>query len=244
VHSGADSRTESEPDAAIDNLRRMRLRHTPRGGPKLRHLKFDEPNDSSHPEREPARPLEQYPLLASQLNPRLRALPADEPLSPRQFALSESHDIKGLGFNGHSRPAATTGTSKPNVLCVTDGMGPCIAVALGAEKLDADGTARLPGAKARVLHVHPTLPSDELVQTLRARVGKYQAAGLTVKAALHGGWHFNEQTAATIRSTLTDLGVAIEFDESGDKRNGNTPLGAVVQDDHSVRFVTELGYRT
>ena len=247
---GGDLNAMPPRQSLDDNPKRLRLHYKDNGKAKLNPSVSDDPSVSNQ------RQASDTPLHPRALKTRLQPLHGDQQTGERQFLLSDSHDVKAIGYNHRDKPAATTGTSKPNVLCVTDGMGPCIAVALGAEKLAPDGTDRLPGAKARVFHV--TVETKGLEETLKERVDGYKQEGLTVRAALHGGWPgMSEPMAKGIRSTLTDLGVPIEFDESGLKRNKpgapegssqprhlfDSPLGAVVQDDHSVRFVTDLAYR-
>lgn len=141
--------SEDDPETEV-NVRRMRLqRHD--GKVRLMFVEKDGSPEESH------RPIEDYPANAYYLGKRLHPLePAQQPTA-RQFVLSESHDVKVVGFNGQGKPAATTGTSKPNELCLTDGMGPCIAIAFAAEKIGADGVSRLPGAKARVMHTQPVV---------------------------------------------------------------------------------------
>jgi hypothetical protein len=237
-----------EHERTGENPRRVKLQRLGHGELKLKNLKFA---DSSDPKKEMQRRIEDHPLSVYQLRDRLRQLPPDQPPKAREFVLSESHDVKVLGFND-SGPAATTGTSKTNVLCLTDGMGPCIGIALGAEKIDRDGVTRLPGAKARVLHVPPAV--DDLDSTLRERIEGYASEGLTVRAALHGGWLFNEAQAEATRTALRNLLVTLEFDETCEKRPrrltaqgisviDDTPLGAVVGADYTVRFVTGIAYR-
>lgn len=61
---------------------------------------------------------------------------------------------KAVAYNARENSSpASTGTSQTNVVCLTDGMGPCIAVAVGGERMGA-GASSL-GAKVRVFHVFP-----------------------------------------------------------------------------------------
>lgn len=162
----------------------------------------------------------------------------------RQFVLRPSHDLKAVAYNARENSSpASTGTSQTNVVCLTDGMGPCIAVAIGGERMGA-GVSSL-GAKVRVFHVFPD--NVDVSGSLGDYVRRLQRDGLHVRAALHGGENDLEksrQASSEIRSLLQGLGVQVEFDEACERRDGlDTLLGAVIDDEHKVDFVTELAQR-
>ncbi|WP_150119783.1 hypothetical protein [Collimonas pratensis] len=52
-------------------------------------------------------------------------------LTPHQLLLIRSTEIKGEGYSTGAGHTASTGTSKPGILCVTDGLDLCCAVAFG-----------------------------------------------------------------------------------------------------------------
>jgi hypothetical protein len=108
----------------------------------------------------------------------------------RQFLLKQfqrakvigySHDIHNL-VDGTKTPSSvqSRGTSQKNLLCVTDEMSPCQAVAIGGEKIN-----REEGAKVRVFHAFPS--NKNAVEDLRTYVKNLHGEGLNVKAATHGG---------------------------------------------------------
>ena len=150
--------------------------------------------------------------------------------APRQFLLDPRKEVKAVGYA--SDHVATTGTSKPGVLCATDGLDLCFAVGVGGRN---PGTGE---AKARVFHMMPhqrPLPVARHVQALKDQ-------GYEVKAALHGGDAGSAASAHAIDAMgalLRGLDVPIEFnDTAGDSRRNGT-FGAVVEDG-DVRFVTQL----
>lgn len=166
-------------------------------------------------------------------------------LAPRrQFVLRPSHDLKAVAYNARPNSfPASTGTSQTNVVCLTDGMGPCIAVAVGGERMGAGASSV--SAKVRVFHVFPD--NVDVSGSLGDYVRRLQRDGLRVRAALHGGENDLEksrQASAEIRSVLQGLGVQVEFDEACERRDGrDSLLGAVIDDQHKVDFVTELAQR-
>ncbi|RZI40922.1 hypothetical protein EGT07_21745 [Herbaspirillum sp. HC18] len=158
----------------------------------------------------------------------------------REFFLRPGDIVKMIGFNWYSgAPVATTGTSKINTLCLTDGLMTCIAVAIGGENFSCGSLST--GAKVRIFHVHPANTGS--VPQLRSYIKRLKRAGLTVRAAMFGGMDRDVMSvtqAENLRSLLAELNVNVDFDETCEKRNDDTPLGVVILDDHSIRFVTKL----
>lgn len=158
----------------------------------------------------------------------------------REFFLRPGDIVKMIGFNWYfGAPVATTGTSKINTLCLTDGMMTCIAVAIGGENFSRGSLS--PGAKVRIFHVHPGNTGS--VPQLRSYIERLKQAGLTVRAAMFGGMAgdaLSDIQAKNLRQLMADMQVNVDFDETCEKRNDDTPLGVVIQQDHSIRFVTEL----
>lgn len=161
----------------------------------------------------------------------------------RRFIVSPEKHVKIIGFNdGFNSPPATTGTSQLNTLCLTDGLQVCNAVAIGGEKINGD--VRLPGSKVRVFHINPN--NSDVREALSRYVTKLRQDGLQVKAAAYGGDSRDEGSMAIaegVRTSLDQLTVPMEFDEMCDKRAGDlSMMGAVIDDDHKVQFVTSLGH--
>lgn len=164
--------------------------------------------------------------------------------SHRQFVLRPGCDVKAVAYSAdRESPPASTGTSQANVVCLTDGMGPCIAVAVGGERAAAGALSS--GAKVRVFHVFPD--NAGVSEHLGGYVRRLQREGLRVRAALHGGRSDLEKSrrvCTEIRSLLHDLGVRVEFDEACEMRDGrDSLLGAVIGDQHEVTLITELAQR-
>lgn len=184
----------------------------------------------SHPERPVKDRSTEQRYEPDQLASALVRLRPGQTPGPHQFVLSASHPLKLVSWNQrHDQPPARTGTSQPNVLCLTDQLGPCIGVALGA------------GTSASVIHVYPA--NAEIGETIKKYVDRYRDRGLTVQYALLGGDSSPASRAAVgaIRAALNRPDVSMVFDRAGDRRDGlEDMLGAVVQDDQTVRFVTEL----
>ncbi|RZI40923.1 hypothetical protein EGT07_21750 [Herbaspirillum sp. HC18] len=160
-------------------------------------------------------------------------------LGPRRYLLQPGDTVKMIGYNADESPVATTGTSRIDMPCLTDGMGPCIAVAIGGERRN-NGSC-LPGAKARIFHVFPF--NTNSVQELSSYITKLQDAGLTVRAAMHGGEEMirlSRKQAANLRAMFAEANVHVDFDETCENLVGSTLLGAVIREDNSVQFVTEL----
>ncbi|CTP86236.1 putative type III effector protein [Xanthomonas translucens pv. poae] len=172
---------------------------------------------------------------------------------PGTIEIDNSTVVKVAGFNYLVRNDASTshlystGTSKPNTPVVTADMGSCIAVACAAEKIDRDTGARLPGAKARVFHLLPfarqEMAPHEVMASLRRYVEKTQQQDLTLRVAMHGGERDNAASIATakqVRTLFQKADIPVEFDQTCEKRTDNTPLGAVILEDHSVQFFTHI----
>ncbi|PPU95261.1 hypothetical protein FZ025_09700 [Xanthomonas hyacinthi] len=120
---------------------------------------------------------------------------------------------------------------------MTDGMELCVAVAVGGES-QTKGKG-----KARVFHV---MPENRMAQwEIKDYIQKLKKDGYTAKVAIHGGDNTSDASMKkimAINTVLQQLSVPVEFSAVGDgcKANGNGPLGAVVEEDGSVRFVTKL----
>ncbi|MVT38370.1 hypothetical protein GO497_19705 [Acidovorax citrulli] len=127
---------------------------------------------------------------------------------------------------------ATTGTSKPGVLCATDGLDLCFAVGVGGKKPSTGE------AKARVFHVMP----NNMPLPVAQYVNKLTDQGYEVKAAIHGG---DTGSTASVNAVnrmsrmLQGLDVPIEFNDTAGGSSRNGTFGAVVEDG-DVRFVTQL----
>ncbi|KLD77472.1 type III effector [Xanthomonas hyacinthi] len=187
--------------------------------------------------------------------PMMDVADADASPPPRSFDIHERTTVKVAGFNYQVRNDATTrhlystGTSRPDRLVVTDNMAACIAIACAAERINPGSGKRLPGAKVRVFHILPfgrqDLAPDQVLQSIAHYVKETKEQGLTLRVAMHGGDKTNPSsvdTAKELRELFLEQGIPLEFDETCENRDnvGKTPLGAVIENDHSVRFVTHL----
>ena len=149
---------------------------------------------------------------------------------PRQFLLNPQKEIKAVGYAPNR--VATTGTSKPGVLCATDGLDLCFAVGVGGKKPSTGE------AKARVFHVMP----NNMPLPVAQYVNKLTDQGYEVKEAIHGG---DTGSTASVNAVnrmsrmLQGLDVPIEFNDTAGGSSRNGTFGAVV-DDGDVRFVTQL----
>ncbi|WIH06785.1 type III effector [Xanthomonas translucens pv. graminis] len=171
---------------------------------------------------------------------------------PGTIEINSATVVKVAGFNYLVRNDASishlysTGTSKPNTPVVTDDMGSCIAVACAAEKIDRRTGACLPGAKARVFHLLPFARQEmaqEVMASLRRYVESTQQQDLTLRVAMHGGERDNAASIATakqLRTLFQEARIPVELDQTCEKRTDNTPLGAVILEDHSVQFFTHI----
>jgi hypothetical protein len=158
--------------------------------------------------------------------------------NPYTYLLSNDEIVKVTGYNAWeddvnfaSLPVASTGTSQTNRLCVTDNMGPCIAVAIGGEG---------PSPNVRVFHV---FDNNTFEEEITSYVEKIKNKGLSVKAAMHGGDHpddISQKTANDLRALFRSFKIELEFDETCEKKQGSTPLGAVILPDRSILFVKEV----
>ncbi|MDM7555092.1 XopAF/AvrXv3 family type III secretion system effector [Xanthomonas fragariae] len=169
------------------------------------------------------------------------------------FKIDNSTTVKVAGFNyiepnnADTTHLYSTGTSQPNMPVMTDGMGVCIAVACAAERIDPTSGMRKKGAKARVFHVYPFARQDlvpgEALKSIQRYVDKTRQEQLTLRVAMHGGVPDNTSSLDTVRALreLFDRNkVRVELDQTCDNRRGDTPFGAVIRDDHSVHFITQL----
>ncbi|MDB0573788.1 type III effector [Ralstonia solanacearum] len=187
--------------------------------------------------------------------PRVRVEEGAETVAqhPYRFELDRMSTVKVAGFNGltpndqNTRHLYSTGTSEPNTLVVTDQMTGCIAIALAAENLDPGTGERLPGAKVRVFHLlpfaHEDLMPGEVLKSIKNYLDEIKGQGLAIRAAMHGGdtqGDFSVSTAVALRNLLQEERVHLEFDETCENRTTDTPLGAVIRDDHSAQFVTQI----
>ncbi|UWE19022.1 XopAF/AvrXv3 family type III secretion system effector [Herbaspirillum huttiense] len=154
----------------------------------------------------------------------------------RQFLLNRSIEIKGVGYNTSTGSPATTGTSKTGVLCMTDGLDLCFAVAIGGEKTSGE-----PAAKVRVFHVMPA--NENAQRDIRIYAQQLKREGYSVRAAIHGGDSSSASSnrrLGAVDATLEGLEVPIDFHETGAGGEGNGALGAVIEAGGRIRFVTQL----
>ncbi|WP_146749329.1 XopAF/AvrXv3 family type III secretion system effector [Paracidovorax anthurii] len=216
---------------AMSSIQRYRFVQNPRPGTPnfIQHDASVNQALRSHPEK----PLknraseERFPCVL--VSDRLEQAPAS-----RQFAfeLSPRKPIKGIGYSSKANEVATTGTSQAGVLCLTDGLGPCVAVALAAEHSDGK-------AKARIFHI---APHNHLLPVARY-VKQMEKDGYEVRAALHGGDNdepVSRRKADEVRALLRGLGVPVQIEDTGGGMDGNGSLGAVVEDDGTARFVMDV----
>jgi hypothetical protein len=172
---------------------------------------------------------------------------------PYLFQIDGRTIVKVAGFNGlvpnteSTRHLYSTGTSQLGTLVVTDNMTACIAVACAAEKIHPETGNRLPGAKIRVFHLlpftHQELMPDNVMSSINTYLEKAKQEGLTLRIAMHGGdpqGDFSLSTAAALRNLFEEKNIPLEFDETCQNRTTDTPLGAVIRNDHSVQFVTQI----
>lgn len=162
----------------------------------------------------------------------------------RTVTLFANSLVKMIGYNVQAGDTvATTGTSKLKTLCITDGMGPCIGVAIGGEKLNLHGVPSF-GAKVRVFHVFPWnlgAPAE-----LRAYIEKLQGWGLSVRAAMHGGAlggvipEISVWQSRMLRALFLNMNVQLDMDETCERRDDCKPMGVIIDVTHAVRFVTNL----
>jgi len=152
---------------------------------------------------------------------------------------AEEYPVKGsdetLGY------AATTGTSRPNVLCITDEMGPCIGVAIIGKK---DGQA-----KVRLFHVfsyNTTAPAS-----IKAHINDLKKNGMAVRIGISGGIKGDEDSEgmhSRIKTSISETDqdhaenpVAFEFDTGCAKESpSGLPLGVIIDDNHKGKFVQEV----
>jgi hypothetical protein len=145
--------------------------------------------------------------------------------------LSAQRPFKQVSYRFSGDHPASTGTSKTDVPCLTNGLGPCTAVMLtGASP---DGTAR----KARLFHVSPAnskagdtvadykkyLVANGLTDIFAVLAGGdvnpagYKAQGMDDARAQHSAQ--NTRVAIdSLRQRLGAEGVRIAKDDAGDKR--------------------------
>lgn len=157
----------------------------------------------------------------------------------RQFVLDALERVKVVGYSKGRHPA-TTGTSRVGRLCATDGMGFCMGVAIGGEKIDPVTKEVLPGAKVRIFHIYPH--NDKHEDDLAAYVKKLRGEGLTPRFAMHGGTEYDKRLAKSLQDLFGEkkLNVAREFYEPGSLEDPGTPLGVYVGKDNKVHFVTDI----
>jgi hypothetical protein len=88
------------------------------------------------------------------------------------------------------------------------------------------------------------MPANERAQRdIRTYVQQLKNEGYAVRAALHGGNSTSNSSMrrlGAVEATLEGLDVPINFHETGGGEEENGPLGAVIDHDGSVRFITEL----
>ncbi|MBV6843729.1 XopAF/AvrXv3 family type III secretion system effector [Xanthomonas euvesicatoria] len=178
--------------------------------------------DRSHEEAFPAR------LASARIRRRSGA--------SEEFVLNRNKPIKGVGYSTVPTATASTGTSKPGVLCMTDGLDLCVGVAVVGEKPSENK------GKARVFHV---MPENRRAQwEIKSYIEGLRSQGYAVKAAIHGGDSSSRASVSkvdAIQATLGAMDVPREFSRTGaGASNGNGPLGAVVEENGTVRFVTAL----
>jgi|GEM_PF-5122564 len=171
----------------------------------------------------------------------------------RAYVIDRFTTVKVAGFNynvpndAHTSHLYSTGTSLTNTPVITDGMGACIAVAFAAERIYPRTGRPMPGAKVRVFHVYPfarqELEPGEVLNAIRRYIDQIREDRLTLRVAMHGGLSSSTASLATareLRAMFDREQVPIEFDETCDRRSEQTPLGAVINDDYSVDFITRL----
>lgn len=159
----------------------------------------------------------------------------------RTVTLFANSLVKMVGYNSEDGDTvATTGTSKLNTLCITDGMGPCIGLAIGGERFDRRG-GPLPGSKVRIFHVFPRNVTSK--DEVEGYIQKLQRWGLTVRAAMHGGELDSQKSVGQsrmFRALFLNMNVRLDVDETCERRDDNKPMGVIIHDNHAVQFVTNL----
>ncbi|RMO78573.1 hypothetical protein ALQ33_01648 [Pseudomonas syringae pv. philadelphi] len=153
-----------------------------------------------------------------------------------EFLLNRNKPIKGVGYSTSSTATASTGTSKPGVLCMTDGLDLCVGVAVGGENPSQNK------GKARIFHV---MPENRRAQwQIKSYIDELRSQEYSPKAAIHGGDSSSRASVSkvdAIQATLGAMDVPVEFSRTGaGASNDNGPLGAVVEENGTVRFVTAL----
>jgi len=152
---------------------------------------------------------------------------------------AEEYRVKGsdeaLGY------AATTGTSRPNVLCITDGMGSCIGVAIIGEK---DGQA-----KVRLFHVFNY--NNTAPDSIKAHIDDLKKNGMAVRIGISGGLKGDQDSEGMlgrIRNSISETDrdhagnpVAFEFDTGCSMATSSSlPLGVIIDENHKGKFVQEV----
>lgn len=81
------------------------------------------------------------------------------------------------------------------------------------------------------------------MKAIQRHIDEIREDGLTLRIAMHGGLSSSDSslaTASALRALFDSQQVPVEFDETCEKRMGETPLGAVINDDYSIDFITRL----
>nr|WP_304382570.1 hypothetical protein [Xanthomonas vasicola]MDO6954150.1 hypothetical protein [Xanthomonas vasicola] len=84
---------------------------------------------------------------------------------------------------------------------------------------------------------------DKVMKAIQRYIDETREDGLALRVAMHGGLSDSESsiaTASALRTLFDSQQVPVEFDETCEKRIEETPLGAVINDDYSVDFITRL----
>jgi hypothetical protein len=178
----------------------------------------------------------------------------------RLFTLKHGDLVKVIGASDSK--VQSTGTSQKGGLCVTDNAETCIKLAGGGEKINACGEKEK-GAKVRVFHIYKV--DENTLEEIENYFLKLHKNGLTIKVAMHGAGRIpetdesdqelNQQTQRevhTLRNLLCRWKITPEFDETYEKRKdydvndgsvvqfSDTPLGAIINEDNSVSFKTDI----
>jgi hypothetical protein len=132
----------------------------------------------------------------------------------------EVFNTVGYAENGE---VASTGTSKPGKLCMTDAMSVCIGVAIGG--VSQSGRR----ANVRVFHVHST----DSIPSVSNYIQRLKEQGLVhIGAALEGGTidgdEVNTDEANRLRSLFQQENVRVAFDNACDRRSSQNALGVVI----------------
>jgi hypothetical protein len=152
----------------------------------------------------------------------------------RSYHLKQDQIIKVVSEReGNVYPTAT-GTSRPDVVCVTDGMAVCTGVVIAAISPDKET------AKIKVIHIQPDA-NLKAVEAIETYLSKLTSMGLSeIKVAMHGGNFYkpHQEDKITREKNLTERlrglfnqpNITVELDEVADKRGQkNTCLGAVIE---------------